>query len=128
LPNNQNTLTAQLDTSIKQFNDNLDSLLIQLNDVSLWEIKLKQKKEAPQPVVQDIQGIKPENDILDDINDLLAQVPDTGDLGEFDGNLQDNINDLLNENYTSMNTDLNTEDFNGFDSNMFGDLDSMINI
>lgn len=157
LPSSGRTLTKKLDVSIKTVNDNLDSLLVQLNDVQLWQAKLKEDKAAaaaavPQPQQLQAQQLQPQqhqqqqqqqqgqadvssiqdSDILSDINDFLAQVPD-GDLTDFDGNLQDNINELLNEDYTNIvNMDNGTagnEDYtSGFDNNIFDEIDSMLNM
>lgn len=55
---------------------------------------------------------------MSDINEFLAQVPE-GDL-KFDGELQDNINELLNEDYGNFSTE--------FDNNIFDEIDGMLNV
>lgn len=117
LPNNNKSVT-KLNQAIAAFDKNLDDILIQLNDISLFDSKLKHRaiereqqknlpiKEEPsaQTRKEETQLQLPSNDnnygsenILDDINDFLSTVPDSADVN-VNGDFNDNIQDLLMEN------------------------------
>lgn len=126
VPNN-NRAVHQLNNSIKTFDKNLDDVLIQLNDISLFDAKLKQRaierqqqknlptkqesveeppkeqelqtqnNEAAGANVNDNNNLGNNENILDDINDFLSTVPDSADVGLNDG-FNDNIQSLLMEN------------------------------
>lgn len=177
LPNN-NKPVDPLNKAIKTFDKNLDDILIQLNDISLFDNKLKQRakereqqkhlpaKQEPtedtqQPKTQDTQqnlasdsnGFGNNDNLLDDISNFLSTVPDSAEVN-FSGDFNDNIQDLLMESdpYGGSNNDdpinfdfQNSNDQNGnigqtnngdlgdlnYDldnSNVFNEIDSMLNI
>lgn len=128
LPNNNNNNKAaeNLNKAIKTFDKNLDDILIQLNDISLFDKKLKQRaiereqqkntipakqeptpaNETKQPEIESQADQNTSNDntenfgnhenLLDDISNFLSTVPDSADVN-LNGDFNDNIQDLLME-------------------------------
>ncbi|ODQ57166.1 hypothetical protein WICANDRAFT_65426 [Wickerhamomyces anomalus NRRL Y-366-8] len=124
LPNNNNKAAENLNKAIKTFDKNLDDILIQLNDISLFDKKLKQRaiereqqkntipakqeptpaNETKQPEIESRTAQNTSNDntenfgnhenLLDDISNFLSTVPDSADVN-LNGDFNDNIQDLL---------------------------------
>lgn len=159
-----------MNDAIKTFDRNLDSVLIQLSDISLLDGELKRRaiereKKAhipdPQELAQQQQQLhqqqqqtqyqshpqqlqaEPEfsnsNDefsngdtILQDLNEFLSTVPDSGDVN-MNEDFNENIQQLLMESndYADRTSNQNnnpTGDQEFMDDDIFNEIDSMLNI